>query len=164
MRVSRLASIATGSALAALLGACANPTLPPPASVAGYPSAYPAAAPMAMEYGRVTNIEVFQTGPSARAPNVPGALIGAVAGAVLGNQIGRAVGDRSRNAATVLGGIGGAAVGSQVGGGTTAGGAPVYRVTVQTDRGAMRVYDVPSPGELRPGDRVRIDNGVIYRF
>ena len=39
---------------------------------------------------------------------------------------------------------------------------PVYRVTVQTDQGHMRTYDVSATGDLRPGDRVRIENGVIY--
>lgn len=163
MRSSRPAAIAVGSVLAALLGACTNPVLPPAAQAGSYP-AYPAAAPAAREYGRVTNIEVFQAGPVARGANVPGAIIGAVAGAVIGNQVGRAVGDRSRNAATVLGGIGGAAVGSQVGGPSTGGSAPVYRITVQTEQGAMRLFDVPAPGDLRVGDRVRIENGVIYRY
>jgi hypothetical protein len=40
---------------------------------------------------------------------------------------------------------------------------PVYRVSIQTDQGAMRVYDVPTTGNLRVGDRVRVENGVIYR-
>jgi hypothetical protein len=35
-------------------------------------------------------------------------------------------------------------------------------VTVQTDQGQMRTYDVNATGDLRPGDRVRIENGVIY--
>lgn len=164
MRPSRLASIATGSVLLGLLGACTNPVLPPPAQVGSYPYGYPGTAPVAREYGRVTNMEVFQAGAAARGANVPGAIIGAVAGAVIGNQVGRAVGDRSRNAATVLGGIGGAAVGSQVGGPAFAGTAPVYRITVQTDQGLMRIFDVPAPGDLRIGDRVRVENGVIYRF
>jgi hypothetical protein len=43
---------------------------------------------------------------------------------------------------------------------TTAAG---YRVTVQTDQGMMRTYEVPATGDLRVGDRVRVDNGVIYR-
>jgi hypothetical protein len=38
---------------------------------------------------------------------------------------------------------------------------PVYRVWVATDSGVMRTYDV-SATNLRPGDRVRIDNGVVY--
>jgi hypothetical protein len=28
----------------------------------------------------------------------------------------------------------------------------------------MRFFDVPSPGDLRIGDRVRIDQGVIYHY
>ena len=36
-------------------------------------------------------------------------------------------------------------------------------VKVQTDTGLVRYYDVPATGDLRVGDRVRIDNGVIYR-
>ena len=43
-------------------------------------------------------------------------------------------------------------------------GAPVDRVTVQGDQGAMRYFDVPSPGDLRVGDRVRVDQGVIYHY
>ena len=39
-----------------------------------------------------------------------------------------------------------------------------YRVSVQTDNGGYRAFDVPSPGDLRIGDRVRIDNGQISRF
>jgi len=27
----------------------------------------------------------------------------------------------------------------------------------------FRTYDVPATGDLRIGDRVRVDNGVIYR-
>jgi outer membrane lipoprotein SlyB len=38
----------------------------------------------------------------------------------------------------------------------------VYRVSVQTDSGQLRTYDVSATGDLRPGDRVRIENGVIY--
>jgi outer membrane lipoprotein SlyB len=166
MTTARLASIATGTVLVAMLGACANPTLPPPGPVAGYPSAYPPAAPVGLEFGRVTNIQLMAGETAARGGvNVPGAVIGGVAGAVIGNQVGRRVGSSgNRDTATVLGGVAGAAVGSQVGQPTPSGGTqPVYRVTVQTDQGALRVYDVPAPGDLRVGDRVRVDRGVIYR-
>jgi outer membrane lipoprotein SlyB len=168
MRTARLASIATGSMLAAMLGACANPTMPHSVPVgsypATYPSPYPAAAPASLEYGRITNIEVFQGGTAARGMNVPGAILGAVAGAVVGNVAGRAVGgSRTRDTAAVLGGVGGAVIGSGVGNANAAPGNPVYRVTVQTDRGGTRLYDVPATGDLRIGDRVRVENGVIYR-
>ena len=93
--------------------------------------------------------------------NILGAVVGGLAGAAIGSQIG---GGTGRTAATVLGGVAGAAIGNQIArnqqGVTTA---PGYRITMQTDRGAMHTYEVPSTGDLRVGDRVRVDNGVIYR-
>ena len=38
-----------------------------------------------------------------------------------------------------------------------------YRVSVQLDNGSMRSYDTSSYGELRIGDRVRIENGQLSR-
>jgi outer membrane lipoprotein SlyB len=167
MRTTRLATLAGTAAMTALLAACSSTPLYGPTS--NYPtSTYPststmpstASAPMSLEYGRVTNIEFFQGGTARGGVNVPGALLGAVAGAVLGNQVG---GGSGRDAATVLGGVAGAAVGSQVGrqGATTTD--SIYRVSIQTDQGGMRTYDVPATGDLRVGDRVRVENGVIYR-
>jgi hypothetical protein len=46
---------------------------------------------------------------------------------------------------------------------STATASPTYRVSIRTDQGTMRAYDVPAPGDLRVGDRVRVENGVIYR-
>jgi uncharacterized protein YcfJ len=170
MRTTRLASIAGGVAVAALVSACTTdrsvavnvPPQPAPVysstTVTPAPQVY-AAAPVALEYGRVTNIEYFAGGVSRSGPNVPGAILGAVAGAVIGHQIG---GGSGRDAATVLGGAAGAAVGSQVGRTTTVADA-VYRITVQTDSGVIRYYDVPATGDLHVGDRVRVENGVIYR-
>jgi outer membrane lipoprotein SlyB len=162
MRITRLACAAGATAAAALLAACSvNPTVPLYTS-APAPVVYPSSssyAPVAMEFGRVTNIEYFPGGVSRSGVNVPGAVLGAVAGAVLGNQIGSGGG---RDAATVLGGAAGAAVGSQVGRTNTVT-ESVYRITLQTDRGETRVYDVPATGDLRVGDRVRVENGMIYR-
>ena len=169
MRMTRLASVAGAGVAAAMLAACSvSPTVPlytsAPAPVV-YQNAPPvvyqsaASAPASLEHGRVTNIEYFPGGVSRSGVNVPGAIIGAVAGAVLGNQVGSGGG---RDAATVLGGAAGAAVGSQVGRTHTVND-PIYRITLQTDQGAMRVYDVPGVGDLHVGDRVRVDNGMIYR-
>jgi outer membrane lipoprotein SlyB len=159
MHTSRFALVASGVAATAILAACGS-TVPlyGPSSTSGTAPA-PATASASLEYGRVTNMEFYQGGTASRV-NVPGALIGAVAGAALGNQVGSGGG---RAAATVLGGAAGAAVGSQVGQPSTASSSPIYRLSIQTDQGAMRVYDVPSTGDLRVGDRVRIENGVIYR-
>jgi outer membrane lipoprotein SlyB len=166
MRISRFSHIALGSALAASLAACAyNP--PQYAPVGAYPGGgYPvAAAPMGTEYGRVSNIQFFQAGPAASGQNVPGAVIGAVAGALVGNMVGRSLGGVSaRDTSTVLGGVGGAVIGSQAGRGAPGPATPVYRITVQSDQGVMRFFDVPSPGDLRIGDRVRVDNGVISHY
>jgi outer membrane lipoprotein SlyB len=158
---SRFALIASFAVVATtMVGCTTNRTVSlnvPPTPVASYPAAV---APASLEYGRITNIEYFPGGTAASRINVPGALVGAVAGAVIGNQVGRAVG--GRDTATVLGGAAGAAVGSQAG--TPPGMVdPPYRITVQTDGGAYRSYDVPATGDLRVGDRVRIENSVIYR-
>jgi outer membrane lipoprotein SlyB len=159
MRTTRLASIAGGTALAALLTACATESVS--LAPVSYPSApvYSSASAGYLEYGRVVNIDYFPGGTARSGPNVPGAILGAVAGALVGNQIG---GGSGRDAATVLGGVGGAALGSQVGRSNTVTD-PVYRITLQTEQGVMRTYDVPATGDLRVGDRVRVENGVIYR-
>lgn len=166
MRTSRLASIATATAAAALLAACTSRpvvvnTVPPPVAVAPAVTTVatvpaPATAPAGVEYGRVTNIEFFQTGPTSGI-NVPGAIVGGVAGAVAGNAL-----SGGRDAATVLGGAAGAAIGSQVAKPATTG-SSVYRVTIRADNGVYRTYDVPATGDLRVGDRVRVENSVIYR-
>jgi uncharacterized protein YcfJ len=172
MRTFRIAAIAGATAAAALLSACASrPTIvnayPAPVTypstatttVQTVPVPVPVPVQVGAEMGRVTNIEYFPGGTARSGVNVPGAVLGAVAGAVLGNQIG---GGSGRDAATVLGGAAGAAVGSQVGRTTTVTDA-IYRVTVQTDSGIVRYYDVPATGDLRIGDRVRVESGVIYR-
>jgi uncharacterized protein YcfJ len=164
MRSTRLASIAGGVAVVALVSACTSVNVPPqPAPVYSSTTVTPppvyAAAPVGVEYGRVTDIQYYPGGVARSGPNVGGAILGAVAGAVIGHQIG---GGTGRDAATVLGGVGGAALGSQVGRTTTVADA-VYRITIQTDAGAVRYFDVPASGDLHVGDRVRVDNGVIYR-
>jgi outer membrane lipoprotein SlyB len=163
MRTSRLA-LATCTAAAALLSACMSRpvvvnNVPPP--VAAAPSVTtvttaPAPAALGVEYGRVTNIEFFQSTPTSGI-NVPGAIVGGVAGAVAGSAL-----SGGRDAATVLGGAAGAAIGSQVAKPATTG-SSVYRVTIRTDNGVHRTYDVPATGDLRVGDRVRVESGVIYR-
>jgi outer membrane lipoprotein SlyB len=166
---SHFTSIASCAAVAALLAGCTlNRTVslnvPPQPVVATAPAVVAPApvvvTPASLEFGRVTNIEYFPRGMAVSRINIPGAIVGGVAGAVIGNQAGRALG--GRDAATVLGGAAGAAIGSQVA--TTPAAIDTgYRVTIHTDAGILRNYDVPAPGDLRVGDRVRVENGVIYR-
>ncbi|MES3010630.1 MAG: glycine zipper 2TM domain-containing protein [Pseudomonadota bacterium] len=111
------------------------------------------------EYGRITNIEVFQT--QAPASNgVAGTVIGGVLGGVLGNQVG---GGSGRDAATVVGAVGGAIAGNQIQKNRNPEVRESVRVSVRLDNGAYRAYDMTTAGDLRIGDRVRIDNGQIFR-
>ena len=177
MRVSpRLVAAASAVSLSALLAACGTPepygpnNYPVSQATPGttYPSTYPYGTypnqPVAaVEYGRVTNVTMISSGsgPATRRSEA-GGVVGAIVGGLLGNQIGHGSG---RAAATVLGAAGGAVLGSNIGRQTAPqynSAYPVYRVTVQTDQGLMRTYDVNATGDLRPGDRVRIENGVIY--
>ena len=163
--LTRVSKIAAAGVAAAMLAACASTTNPwgPTYSTAPTYTAPAATYPVAgTEYGRILNIEYMPVGTRAPQSNsILGAVVGGLAGAALGSTIGSGSG---RTAATVLGGVAGAAVGNQIArnqqGITTA---PGYRITMQTDQGVVRTFEVPATGDLRVGDRVRVDNGVIYR-
>jgi outer membrane lipoprotein SlyB len=167
-----ITSLVVGGIAAAMLAGCSSYPMGPTYGSAyptAYPTAYPnssypaAAYPVAgTEYGRIVNVEYLPVGSSAPHNNsIIGAVVGGLAGAALGSNIGSGGG---RTAATVLGGVAGAAVGNQIQrnqqGVTTQAG---YRITMQSDQGAIRTFEVPATGDLRVGDRVRVDNGVIYR-
>jgi len=166
---TRLLSLASACALTIGLTACGSvdpygPNNYPVSSPSTYPAGTYNQQAGYVEYGRVTNVSLVSQGRSGNSGNsTAGTLLGAVVGGALGNQVGHGGG---RAAATIIGAVGGAAVGNRIAsnnnnpGYNTAG--PVYRVSVQTDQGQMRTYDVSSTGDLRPGDRVRIENGVIY--
>ncbi len=175
---SRLISSTCAVLVLAGLAACA-PMSPqtsdanyPPAN-ASYPNAsYPAGTYPAgtyptnqqnryIEYGRVSNVEVLRTQEQARTSGM-GAILGGVAGAVVGHQIG---GGTGKDVATVVGAVGGAAAGNAIEKNRNTGAVrETYRVSVQLDNGTGRAYDVPSTGDLRIGDRVRIENGLLYRM
>jgi outer membrane lipoprotein SlyB len=170
----RVLSAVAAAALPAVLAGCAVPGPYGPGSYPGAPlptispyganpaHASPAVPSGRVEYGRITNVVLVSSGTAVTGPNPAGTLIGALAGGVLGNQIGQGGGQA---AATVLGAFGGAVAGGYLGGGNqlhNTGTGPVYRIWVQTDSGVLRTFDVGSMGNLRPGDRVRIENGLIY--
>lgn len=129
----------------------------------GYPAAgYPAQNQQRAysEFGRVSNVEVLQTQEQGRTSGL-GAVLGGVAGAVVGRQIG---GGSGRDAATVVGVVGGAVAGNAIEKNRNTTVRESYRVSIQLDNGSSRAYDVPSYGDLRVGDRVRIENGQIFRM
>ncbi len=168
----RFGSAIVSVVMVAGLAACAAPPGPTYPVGTAYPSgtAYPAgtayptstAPTAAVEYGRITNVEVVRTQAPAGS-NAAGTIIGGIAGAVIGHQIGQG---RGRDLATIAGGVGGAVAGNAIQRNANGGGAvtDVYRVSVQVDSGAYRAYDLSNSGDLRAGDRVRIENGQIQRI
>lgn len=167
LRLTLAASLVAG------LAACAAPSPDysssnPPAPVSSYPANnYPAntypsnnGSGNYVEYGRVTNVEVIHA-QNQNQTNGAGAVIGGLAGAVIGHQIG---GGSGRDLATIAGGVGGAVAGNAIQRNSNAQSGPdTYRVSVQTENGALRSYDLASASDFRPGDRVRIQNGLLYR-
>ena len=144
-----MSSIAAGSL--ALLAACASP---PRSDVAAAPIA---AAPVQGESGRVTSIEVI---PIAARPSGAGAILGAVIGGVVGNQFGSGTG---KAVMTGVGAVGGAVAGNEVEKRNKKDD-EVYRVFVRLDNGTTRSMDFHRIDDLKVGDRVRFDNGQLYRL
>lgn len=184
-RVSRFISVTSSVLVLAGLAACGTvpmdsqmgsypsstyPTQGPGPYPAQYPNQYPAQTQYPaqnqnqgnyVEYGRVNNIEIFQGQQQVQRPGL-GAVIGGVTGAVVGRQIG---GGSGRDLATIAGAVGGAVAGNAIqNNNRDANAGQVYRVTVQLDNGSARAYDVPPTGDLRIGDRVRIQNGQLFRY
>lgn len=162
--MTRTATLISAALLVGSLAACTTqgpvnsyPSQPQSSSQSGGP-VYNSSGNF-QEYGRITNIEVFQT--QAPASNgVAGTVIGGVIGGVLGNQVG---GGSGRDAATVVGAVGGAIAGNQIQKSRNQEVRESVRISVRLDNGAYRAYDMTSAGDLRIGDRVRVDNGQLFR-
>jgi outer membrane lipoprotein SlyB len=154
----------TGAALAlvALLSACGTTprsSAPMPTS-STLPPVQGSAPVIQVDYGRVTAIDPLRTQEQGRGTGA-GAVIGGVAGAVLGNQVGSGSG---RDVARIAGAVGGAVAGNTVERNARSQWRESYRIMVQLENGINRAYEVPTPGDLRVGDRVRIENNQIFRM
>ncbi|NDP42244.1 MAG: glycine zipper 2TM domain-containing protein [Aromatoleum sp.] len=107
--------------------------------------------------GVVDSIESARGGSNNNA--VAGTIIGGVIGGVVGHQIGGGTGN---SVATVAGAVGGAVVGHEIGQGNSD--RDAYRVRIRFDNGSYQTTTQASIGDLRVGDRARIDNGRAYRY
>ena len=138
------------------LAACASQNTapyPPKLNLAQSGNAY-------VSYGVVQSIELIQS-DGATGNNIGlGTLAGAVVGGVLGNQVG---GGRGNTAATVIGAAGGAYVGHQIENQPSQK-ADAYKITVRMEDGAYQAVTQDKHADLRVGDRVRLDNGVLQRY
>lgn len=145
------------------LGACANSPAPANQSSSGvtYPSSgnssnvYP-------RYGVVQSIDLVQLSSSGTGGRSIGAgtIAGAVVGGIVGNQIGSGDG---KTAATVLGAAGGAYAGHALEKGnqqTT----DAFKFTVLMEDRSYVTTTQTTNGDIRVGDRVQLDNGVMRRY
>lgn len=109
------------------------------------------------QYGTISSIRPLSNATGAS--GIAGTVVGALVGGVLGNQVG---GGRGRDAATVIGALGGAYAGNQIGQqmGQPAG----FQIDVQLSDGSTRAFNVPTPGDLRPGDRVQVNGSQLARY
>ena len=109
------------------------------------------------QYGTISSIRPLSNATGAS--GIAGTVVGALVGGVLGNQVG---GGHGRDAATVIGALGGAYAGNQIGQqmGQPAG----FQIDVQLSDGSTRAFNVPTPGDLRPGDRVQVNGSQLARY
>ncbi len=119
-----------------------------PASQSGYTT----------NYGFIDSIQVVPASSNS-SPGV-GAVVGGVVGGILGNQVGGGVGN---TVATVAGVVGGAVVGNQIEQRNRAPSQNVYQISVRLDNGSYQTIQQDSVTNLQVGNRVRVENGRVYR-
>lgn len=145
--------IAIFFAVAALMSGCANTYSPPVSSAPSYSNA---------TYGVIDTIEVTRESSSGIGGSGigAGAVIGGVVGGVLGHQVGEGTG---KDVATVAGVVGGAMAGHQIEKSNRQQ-QDAYRIQVRLDRGGYQTVTLQSIGDLRVGDRVRVENDRVSRY
>jgi len=135
--------------VAALVSGCASTDSRPVSSSSS--SSYSGVA-----YGVVDAIELTRGSSDGIGA---GAVIGGIVGGVLGHQVGSGTG---QDVATVAGAVGGAVAGHQIEKSNKQ--QDAYRIQVRLDRGGYQAVTQQSIGDLRVGDRVRIENDRVSRY
>lgn len=157
---------ATIIASATLISGCAIPNYYAPAGAQSYQAStqsYPASSQSySRAYGVIDSIQVEQSNDDNNSGNgVVGTVLGGVVGGLLGTQVGAG---RGRTVATVAGAIGGAMVGNQIEQRNKIQTRNMYQIGVRLDNGGYRTYTQDNVGDLRVGNRVRIDGETVYRY
>ncbi|TMH18345.1 MAG: glycine zipper 2TM domain-containing protein [Betaproteobacteria bacterium] len=125
----------------------------PPRAVAVVPPPPPIVAAICRECAVIEEVrEVEKAGQASGA----GAVGGAVVGGVIGHQMG---GGRGRDVATVLGALGGGLAGNQIE--KNAKKTVEYQIVVRYEDGTKGLFIQATPPSWRPGDKVKVINGVI---
>ena len=136
--IARLAALAALLGLAGLLGGCAS--TPPGTGISG----------------RGTVVSIQETRQASQTASVVGAVGGALVGSFLGGQVGGGFG---RTVAATVGGVGGSMAGSAVA--AKVGEVIVWVVAIRFEDGIDRSITVDQRPIYRPGDKVRVEQGVI---
>ena len=127
------------------------------ASTAPQQTSYSTGQTDSASYGTIDSIQLTRVNPNGGGV---GAVAGGLVGALLGNQVGSGSG---RTAATVAGAVGGAVVGNEVEK-NRGQGRDAYQISVRLDNGDYRTVVQDSAADLRPGNRVRLVDGRVYRY
>ncbi len=115
-----------------------------------------------ISYGVIDSIETVNSNNTTSNSSIGvGTVLGGVVGGVVGNQVGSGNG---RTAATAVGAVGGAIIGHELEKNRNQGTTYNYRVGVRLDNGGYDNVMQNSIGNLRVGDRVRIENSVVTRY
>ena len=156
-------SAAVALVAASALTACAvpdqTPTNVPTYTQNGRGNVYPGPA-YASNTGVVSSIELIR-GQTSSGISPAGTIIGAVVGGLVGHQIGEG---RGNTAATIGGAAVGGLAGNAIGQRARENTADTYRIGIRYDNGGSQYIDVANPGDLRTGDRVRVDGNQISRY
>ena len=157
--MQRMIRIALPALVLALLTACAGNRTNRVNEPVYSPSRTTAPAQVSVAYGVVRSIEASSVaGDQAQGG---GAVLGGIIGAVVGRQF--ADSNHGKNVGTVAGAVGGALIGNEVEKNSRREQQGV-RVNVQLEQGGVRTFDFKSSGELRVGDRVRIEGNQLFRL
>ncbi len=147
-----------GLAAVLALGACAD--MNPPPNTYGSAPAYPQSSNTGGAYsaqGVVQSIELVRQTNS-------GSGVGLIAGALVGGIVGHQVGaGQGKTAATVVGAAGGAYAGNEIEKRNQQQ-ADAYKFTIRMRDGSYQTVMQTTNPDIRVGDRVQIDNGVVRRY
>lgn len=160
MVMKRQYGYAFGLVAVLTLSACA--TQDAPYNTSNSPTVYPRSSDVGgayTSYGVVQSIDLVRQEGANNEIGL-GTLAGAVVGGVVGNQVG---GGRGNTAATVIGAAGGAYAGHELEKRSRQQ-ADAYKFTIRMSDGSYQTYTQASNADLRVGDRVQIDNGVLRRY
>jgi outer membrane lipoprotein SlyB len=112
-----------------------------------------------ISYGTINSIQVISENTRADKNDLIGTVAGGLVGGLLGNQVG---GGTGRTVATVAGAVGGAVVGNQIESRTASQQVrQTYQIRVRLENASYETVTQDAIGDLRVGNRVRIENGLV---